>query len=186
VSTKAVVPTLLPEQIFNWPLVDQAGMLTRVWLKFFQTIPFGSKTQQLVRGTHASRKNIFASSYVDGSVFSESDTGLLYMSISGKWTWFAGIQQGTLASLPTDLTTSDSGLLYFVTDYAHVLQWNGAGWQWAPGELGSDFIVAFVSGPNPAAGWQVCDGSVNVAKLNPDGTLTAVTVPNTPGSYYRQ
>jgi acyl carrier protein len=52
------------------------------------------------------------------------------------------------------------------------LQWTGAGWQWGPGDDGSDYIVAFVSGPDPPTGWQACDGSTAIGRLNSDGTVT--------------
>jgi hypothetical protein len=85
------------------------------------------------------------------------------------------------------ICASDAGLLLFVTDYNHLLQWNGTGWQWGPGENGSGYIVAFVNPPNQAVGWVLCDGSTGVASLLGDGTLDfSTTLPNTPGSYFRQ
>jgi hypothetical protein len=89
---------------------------------------------------------------------------------------FASIQQVTQANLPT-LTSSDSGVLIYVTDYAHLLIWTGTGWTWGPGEPGSDFIQPFLNGPNPAIGWHLCDGST-INRLNFDGSLTKVTLPN--------
>src|SRR6185312_12553768 len=112
-STQAITPAKLPQQIFNSPMVDQQGFITQMWRKLFQTLPFNAQSQQLVKGTHASRKNILASSYVDGSVFFESDRSLLYMAISGAWQYFAGTLLSPQATLPdaTDLGLPDAGLL---------------------------------------------------------------------------
>jgi hypothetical protein len=187
-STQAITPARLPQQIFNSPIVDQQGYVTQVWRKLFQTLPFNAQSQQLVKGTHASRKNILASGYVDGSVFDETDRGVLYAAISGSWIYFAGVMLSVQASLPdaTDLGKSDTGLLCLVTDFNHVLEWNGTSWQWAPGELGSDMIVAFLSGPSQPVGWQLCDGTQGVASLQSDGTLLSVNLPTIVGSFYRQ
>jgi len=192
VSTRTVVPVvapaILPAQLPNIALVDQTGRPTQFFLKLLQTLPFGAKTPQVVKSTHAARKNILASSYVDGSLYIETDRQVAYVALSGIWIYLAGFFQSLQANLPdaTDLGASDAGLLCWVTDFNHVLRWTGTGWQWAPGELGSDFIVAFVTGPDPQTGWQACDGTSGVARLNSDGSLSAVDVPNTAGSWYRQ
>lgn len=96
-----------------------------------------------------------------------------------------GLQSsGTQSKLPMNLTPASAGQLYFVTDYAHQLQWSGKAWGWAPGELGSGFIVAFPDAPQGNK-WHPCDGST-VNKLNQDGTVSSVVLPSTAGSYYRQ
>lgn len=86
------------------------------------------------------------------------------------------VHQHTQADLPTDLQKGNTGYLAYVSDYGHLLTWTGTAWAWAPGELGSDYVEAFLSGPT-GAGWHLCDGSV-VQRLNADGTLTAVTLPD--------
>lgn len=116
---------------------------------------------------------------------------------SGPWVkWFQSLAiiintltglsgSGTSLNLPVGLGKNSTGLLFDVTDYNHVLQWNGTGWQWGPGENGSGYIVAFVNPPNPLTGWHVCDGST-VSQLNADGSVSTVTIPTIAGSYFRQ
>lgn len=84
------------------------------------------------------------------------------------------------ASTQANLTTLSASLqpnsLVFVTDYNHLLEWNGAAYNWGPGESGSGYISPFLSAPG-ATGWHLCNGAT-VNRLNGDGTITAVTLPN--------
>lgn len=100
----------------------------------------------------------------------------------GSYVAIAGFASGTQASLPTP-SASESGTLFYVTDYRHLLLWNGSAWEWGPGDAGSGFIAAFIAAPNPATGWAVCDGAaVNV--LNPTGTTSSVTTPDLRGDIF--
>lgn len=85
--------------------------------------------------------------------------------------------QANLGVLAGTLTPANTGQLVYVTDYNHMLRWDGTGFQWGPGENGSGYISAFLNDPSPTTGWQLCDGS-GTTKLNSDGTVTAVTTPN--------
>lgn len=88
--------------------------------------------------------------------------------------------QSQLSALAATLGTSNAGLLVQVTDYNHVLEWNGTAYQWGPGENGSAFFQGFAVAPT-GNGWHVCDGSfVNYLKSN--GTLGGATLPNTAAS----
>ena len=80
------------------------------------------------------------------------------------------------ANLPANLTANAAGYLAYVTDYAHLLLWNGAGWQWGPGENGSGYVANFLEGAGPGVGWHACDGSQQNV-LQSDGTLKLVTLP---------
>jgi hypothetical protein len=84
-------------------------------------------------------------------------------------------QNFTQETLP-HLTQSDAGALIHVTDFNHVLQWTGNGWEWGPGDSGGGFIQAFLTAP-AVAGWHICDGST-VKMLNGDGTTSSVTLPD--------
>lgn len=91
---------------------------------------------------------------------------------------------GTLAKLP-NLSAAQAGTLYFVTDYAHNLEWTGSAWQWAAGENGSGYIVTVPSGVTLGTGWHACDGSSQKMLLS-TGTTQSVMLPNTSGAYFRQ
>lgn len=110
---------------------------------------------------------------------------ITWMKNLQKWVRGIPVQITTAqASIPTRFGTADQGTLVYVSDYAHQLIWTGTAFTWAPGELGSGFVVEFPDTPSPATGWQACDGST-VNKLNADGTISSVTVPNEAGKYYR-
>ena len=82
---------------------------------------------------------------------------------------------GNQASLPT-LNANDSSFLYYVTDYAHLLQWGGNGWNWGPGDPGSGMMVLFEVDPT-GNGWHLYDGN-NVSYLRGNGTLGNITLPD--------
>jgi hypothetical protein len=88
----------------------------------------------------------------------------------------SAITDFTQSNLPTNLTVNQKGFLISVSDYAHILRWTGSGWTWGPGDPGSGYIAPFLSAPTQT-GWHLCDGST-VNKLNADGTLTSVVLPN--------
>lgn len=85
--------------------------------------------------------------------------------------------QANLSALAGTLTPANSGQLVYVTDFNHVLRWNGTGFEWGPGENGSGYISAFLNDPSPVTGWQLCNGTLT-SKLNSDGSISAVTVPD--------
>lgn len=186
-SSFQVLRNPVPNQRVKW--TDEDGFLTPEALKTqaAEQQAQTTRTPTLISSSHATRSSIQANQYADGSDFYETDRTVFYKAIGGSWIWQSGIYQVTQANIPTDLGANDNGFLLYVTDYAHLLQWNGNSWRWAPGDNGSGYIVAFVSAPSPADGWALCDGS-NVIQMLSDGTLNPafVTLPNTPGSYFRQ
>lgn len=92
--------------------------------------------------------------------------------------------QAALGTLEAALGADDAGLLVCITDYNHVLEWNGTKFQWGPGELGSGFEMSFPIAPT-SSGWHLEDGSV-VSYLNADGSLTpGYALPTNAGIYFR-
>ncbi len=83
--------------------------------------------------------------------------------------------QSQLAGLPGLFT----GAIVVVTDYNHVLRWNGSGYEWGPGDAGSGMIQFFDVAP-AGVGWKLIDGlgddgsaigaSHPIKILNSDGT----------------
>lgn len=94
-----------------------------------------------------------------GTFGSDIDTGLLYQVQTVRsaqvWVYASGIMRAALASLPT-VGLSDAGLLWWVTDYTHLLRWNGTAWEFADEPGG--YIAGRVVAPD-GTGWQLCDGS---------------------------
>ena len=84
--------------------------------------------------------------------------------------------QANLATLAATLGPSNVGLLVWVTDYNHVLEWTGTAYQWGPGENGSAFFQGFAVAPS-GNGWHVCNGAF-VNYLKSDGTLGGAVLPN--------
>lgn len=92
-----------------------------------------------------------------------------------------GVQRFTLAAQPT-LGVSDAGFVGFVTDYNHLVIWDGTKWLPLDGDYPGyfrDFAVA------PAVGWQLADGTSGVTYLIFGGasiTTGSLTVPNLNGT----
>ena len=80
--------------------------------------------------------------------------------------------------LPTDLSYHDYGLLVWMFEYGHLLRWNGAKWEWGPGEIGSGSIQDFAVAPT-GPGWQLCDGTVtDYLVVDPVPAAIPFTTPN--------
>lgn len=135
-------------------------------------------------GTHAARLSAGVSAGA-GALWIETDRNdVVYQLEAGAWHYVAGIYprtQAQLVAFAATLGPNDAGYLVNVTDYAHILQWGGAAWQWAPGEQGSGMLVAFALAPT-GNGWQACNGTTGVTYLKSDGTTGTLTVPNTASS----
>jgi len=93
--------------------------------------------------------------------------------------------QAGLAAIAGTLGSQDTGLLINVTDFNHVLEWDGAQWTWGPGENGSGYAVLFGIPPT-VNGWHMEDGTLAVPYLKGDGTTGTVDLPVSAGNYFRQ
>ncbi|HZM78503.1 MAG TPA: hypothetical protein VFC19_22480 [Candidatus Limnocylindrales bacterium] len=158
----------------------------RVPLNLTGLLPGDAPT--MIQDTHAARLTLHPPGrYPTGTLYRETDRNAIYAValIAGvfTWIWIAGVMADWRPALVTDLGPNDTGFLYRVTDYEHLLEWNGSGWQWGPGELGSGYYALFDEDPitlmNPAAinAWFVCDGST-VVRLNRDGSASFITLPD--------
>lgn len=167
------VPNLQAPNLRNpfWKGVDQSTV------KWFQSL-FSRISSQTANfeNTRANRvANFPATNYPSGSVFFETDTGLLYVDTGSNWVYASGIQAVLQKSIPTGLGANDAGLLVDVTDFGHILRWTGSAFNWGPGDPGSGMVLGFLS--NPGLGWHLCDGST-VSVLNSGGTTSKVALPN--------
>lgn len=80
-----------------------------------------------------------------------------------------GVNLFTVAGQPT-LGPGDVGFVGLVTDYNHLVVWDGAAWQ--PYDAGSGYFAMLPVAPT-TVGWQLCDGTAT-HYLGYGGTLTAV------------
>lgn len=78
----------------------------------------------------------------------------------------------TQATFPV-LTAGSIPVFVFVSDYAHLIYWNGTTATFAGDQSGC--ISLWES--DPGTGYHLCDGST-VSRLNADGTKTSVTLPD--------
>lgn len=108
-----------------------------------------------------------------------------YSVAAGQWLYVSGVSYSTLANIGTDYTLTDVGALWQVTDYGHLLEWAGTGWQWGPGEMGSAYILmGQPDGSQPNNGsWGLCDGST-YAVLGPTGVTSNITTRNLTGDVF--
>lgn len=139
-------------------------------------------------GTHANRTGNTPPLSNIGRLYFETDRNNIayqaqYVSNVATWVYVGGVWARTQAQVIAGLGlgTADTNLLVSVTDYAHVLQWNGSGFQWGPdGDDGVGTIAdsAFTRG----TGWALCDGSTGVKYLKSDGSTGTVNLPNSSGA----
>lgn len=85
-----------------------------------------------------------------------------------------------LASQPA-LAPADAGYVMYVTDYAHLVYWDGTAWQWMDGDRPARFDD-FAA--DPGVGWALCDGAATDVLVVGGGTLTtsAFTTPDLAGT----
>ena len=135
--------------------------------------------------THAIRLTYSPADYVNATLIETDRNNLIYHSDGVTWNYVSGTYsrtQAQLAALLATLTVSDTGLLVFVSDFYHVLQFNGTVFTWGPGETGAHEIAGMPVAPS--FGYALCDGSATTY-LNSDGTVTAFTTPNLIGHYLK-
>ena len=92
--------------------------------------------------------------------------------------------RGALADIPSSLSaTVDVGFLYYVTDFHHLIEWNGAAWQFGPGDTGNGYFADFAVAPTPAAGWKLCNGTATTyLVMGVTVTTAALTPPDLNGT----
>lgn len=168
-------------------ILAQSGTVTLIngVLSYFDTTtnpgtwkPIGA-VATIFQDTHANRIGLAKyspSTLPIGSVFWETDRTLLYFNQgtfgTSHWQYSLGtysLSQAGVAGVIGALTAVDTNLLLEVTDYAHILKWNGANLIWGPGERGSGESCLFEVDPT-GPGWHLYDGST-ATFLKSDGTL---------------
>lgn len=181
------------------PIASEHGIPTASASAFFDSLlKWIQGNGGTIFGTSAQRTDYLTRGYVDpgdladGTLYVETDTELTYQwrmdtdrftKPNGAWVYLHGIYaraQSELAALALTLGSGDGGLLVEVTDYAHVLRWDGAAWEWGPGEDGGGYVQAFAVDPT-GSGWQLCDGTT-VAYLKSDGTTANYATPDLIGA----
>lgn len=118
------------------------------------------------------------------TIFEANDRNYVAWASDGSsWRWAYGLHIDTLANKPT-LTTTDEGYLFAVSDYAHILRWNGTAFTFLPGDSAGYVVVGKPDGSAPNGGvWGLCDGSTyNV--LKPDGTVEGLLTQDLTGDTF--
>ncbi len=112
---------------------DLSALAARPWYLFFQAIEQAAQTASGIvqYDARAQRLALNTSLLVDGSLFLEEDTGLVYQwrEQTMQWAYVLGTMVGTFAARLTGLATVDTGVLYETTDTFQLYQWNGSAWK---------------------------------------------------------
>jgi hypothetical protein len=133
--------------------------------------------------THANRAS--ANLTAVGTYGTESDRGVVYqvqsVGSSKAWVYISGQFKAAFADRPTDLGSNDTGFLWHVSDYAHLLRWTGTGWEFVD-EMGGYFAFRVVA-PD-GNGWVLCDGTATHYLHITAGVVSevAITPPNLTGT----
>jgi hypothetical protein len=116
-----------------------------------------SAAASISSGRHAMRLGQPLSGFPNGSIWIESDrSNIAYQVQNGAWFYTGGVLKAAFASAPAGLTASDAGLLWNVSDYAHLLRWTATGWEFV--DAAGNYIQGCAAAPD-GNGWQLCDGS---------------------------
>jgi hypothetical protein len=142
---------------------------------------------QFLTDTHANRLAKYpANGFPAGSVFIETDRTVGYIDNGTAWAQPWGIlidpdAAGTLALLPSDLTTTDAGFLYKSAYYQRTWIWDGAAWHYLDSGVGAGGHVTRASSAPSGGLWTAANGAaVNCALDNATiSSLTPLTVANT-------
>jgi len=103
---------------------------------------------------------------------------------SAIWTAFnqeSQVVSCTQATFP-DLSQVHNQTFIYVSDYGHMLYWDGTKSVFAGDPPGQLILFQF---PPTGPGWHLCDGST-VLYLNADGSTSSVILPVTANTYFRQ
>lgn len=172
-------------------LSTETGLPGTIWVYSRPDLTWvGPMLGAILYDTHANRANYNATDYPK-ILYYESDRLALYVSDGVNWMFVSGRSTGTLANIPVDLTTTDSGFTYLITTgtagvaYNHTLRWTGTIWE-AADRLGG-FFADYAKVPTEP-GWQLCNGAsttyLDVVAGVP--TEVAITVPDLRGGIYRK
>jgi hypothetical protein len=98
----------------------------------------------------------------------------------------SNIPSGTLAQQPTGLTAAHAGALYQVlAPYWHTVRWDGAAWQFAPGDCGNGYFTHRPFAPQEP-GWALCNGvATDYLVMGASLTASAFTPPAVAGAYLK-
>jgi hypothetical protein len=97
--------------------------------------------------------------------------------------YMLGEQVGGLADLlGLNLESADAGYLFDVQDVQHRFRWNGASWDFAPGDPGNGW---YAIGPPVGGLWAPADGST-ILLIRPNATFSTVTTLNLTGDVVLQ
>ena len=122
------------------------------------------------------------STLADGSLFRETDTGLIYMAVAGVWIYDSGEFTGTVAQINAlALTAADAGVIANVTIYLHRLRWTGTAFQFTCCDS-----AELIDTPLAKTGtqWVLCDGSItDYLAVGAVLTTPAYTTKNLSGHY---
>lgn len=132
--------------------------------------------QQVFQGTHQQRISNFPAAAYANDLFFETDRLSLYVSNGSAWSLIRGRfnqNQSQIAAL--GLGSGDNGMLLYVSDFAHLLSWNGTGFNYADGDVPGR-IEGFLVDP-AGNGWALCNGA-NTTYLQANGTTANITLPD--------
>jgi hypothetical protein len=124
VNYRNLKQTPIPVVPRTMPIVNADGTVTRSGQLLLEQLQAPSVTE----GTHAQRPD--PRSVADGTLYVESDRGVVYYNNQGFWVYLAGTMWDTLNPdhRPTDLGPQDANFEYKGTDQAREFYWTGYKW----------------------------------------------------------
>lgn len=144
-----------------------------------------------IRDTFANLSLYPATNYAVGTVFQATDWLVSYAvqntDIGLQWTYYNGIYEAPLASIPGTLGVNDINFTFRASDYLHSWIWNGSAWNFTTGGFPAGYIIQVQSPAYlpPGALWHALDGSTVPVSQN-NGTTAPETLANVAGEYIAQ
>lgn len=185
---------LIPERLFQIPMVDRSGLLSRTWLYLLR---------DTVGGANAGLAALDEVAMWQGQAAGEPEAERPERSpeepeFPERTRWpedeFEAVlhqapravlpDAGVLANIPQGLGTADAGREYRATDYRHRYIWSGTAWQFAEGDGSGQIVAGQPDGSAPNGGlWGLCDGST-YAVAQDDGSVANVTTQDLTGDVF--
>lgn len=126
--------------------------------------------------------------YLPAPVPIEDGSGIVSRTWLGFFQALLGLAAPSIFTIDTvpPKGASDAGYQCYLSDYGHLIRWDGSAWHFAPGDVGNGFLLKFAVTPQEPY-WGQCDGSTYAYLIVGGAALSTVdfTTASIAATYFR-